>query len=287
VVEGREGSMSKFFYTYKCIVLREKGRKVNFRLNKLYLDCIDEKGNCFILYRADLNIFFLTLHYSSLIFSDQSGIVTEKSSLKKTSDVHLDDKITLENKQLHIKGTWERADSPLHEFEWTDLKTGVLSWNCHHPKTNTELEFRGRVFSGLGYAESLFLTIKPWNLPIEELRWGRFLSESYTIVWIKWSGKKSLNKLFCNGKEFNDAIFEEENIIFDCGKSVLMFEKVTIIRNERLEGILKGKEWLRIFFKNKFLKTIETKYKAETKLKAECNISATGWSLFEKVIWER
>lgn len=41
--------------------------KSNFRLEKHYLDCIDEDGNCFIIYQADLEYYFIRFAYSDLV----------------------------------------------------------------------------------------------------------------------------------------------------------------------------------------------------------------------------
>src|SRR5205823_2394765 len=43
------------------------------------------------------------------------------------------------------------------------------------------------------------MTLRPWLLPIQELRWGRFLSASAGIVWIEWRGPRPLTLLSVNG----------------------------------------------------------------------------------------
>jgi hypothetical protein len=40
--------------------------------------------------------------------------------------------------------------------------------------------------TGVGYAESLDLTVGPSRLPFHELRWGRHLSPEHAVVWIAW-----------------------------------------------------------------------------------------------------
>lgn len=46
----------------------------------------------------------------------------------------------------------------------------------------------GEEFVGTGYAERLDMTLAPWALPFEELRWGRFIGPSRSAVWIYWRG---------------------------------------------------------------------------------------------------
>ena len=102
----------------------------------------------------------------------------------------------------------KRTDEPIVRSLYKDSKNIELIWNCHHPKGLAEIMYNGNIHKGFGYSETLFSLIKPWNLPIDELRWGRFLSDSYTLIWINWLGKYPVNKIFFNGTEFNDAIFK-------------------------------------------------------------------------------
>ena len=84
----------------------------SFKFEKLYLDCIDNYGNCFIIYRAELKFHFLRFHYSALLFSDPAGIIIEKSSHKKTGEPVIKDLIIFYNHILHLKGSWKRKIPP-------------------------------------------------------------------------------------------------------------------------------------------------------------------------------
>jgi hypothetical protein len=257
-----------------------------FKLEKLYLDCLDDSGNCFIVYRAELQIFFIKIHYSDLIFSDSADIITEKSTLKKTCKPCSDELLTLDNDILHLTGVWKRLDNPLPPFCFNDGNNSDLVWNCHHPKALTEITFNGNHFRGYGYAETLVLTIKPRNLPIEELRWGHFLSEGYTILWISWKGAHPVNKLFCNGIEYNDSTFEEERLIFGRGTYMLLFNEISIIRKGKLSNLLSRIPWMKILFSIHILNSLENKYKARSVLILNQEISSTGWALYEFVKWK-
>ena len=68
--------------------------------------------------------------------------------------------------------------------------------------------------SGLGYAERLVLTIPPWKLPIETLRWGRFLSPSDWIVWIDWQGEHPQTIVYRNGARVAVDELGDEQIRF-------------------------------------------------------------------------
>ena len=108
-----------------------KDRKpTNFRLEKLYLDCIDEKGNCFIIYSADLQFFFIKITYSSLVFSDSTNITTEKSSLKNTGNPGSHELLILDNILLHITGRWLRVENPLPVFCFKNNNDHELALCC-------------------------------------------------------------------------------------------------------------------------------------------------------------
>jgi len=258
-----------------------------FRLEKLYLDCLDDSGNCFIIYRTKLQLFFLKIHYSGLIFSDSADIITEKYSLKKTGKPDSIELLILDNNLLHLTGEWKRLDNPLPVFTFTNNNNSELVWNCHHPKALTEITFNRNQFRGYGYAETLATTIKPRDLPMEELRWGRFLSESYTILWINWKGTYPVNKLFCNGTEYNDTTFKEERLSFGKGTYVLLFNEISAIRKGKLSKLFSRTPWMKIFFSIRILNSIENKYKAKSVLTLNQEITSTGWSLYEIVTWKK
>jgi hypothetical protein len=257
----------------------------NFKLDKLYLDCIDDHGNCFIIYRAKLKFYFIQVTYSELIFSDTNGVTIEKKSLKKTREPLIKDLLLLYDHFLQIKGSWKRAENPLPLLSFKEGMNNELIWNCHHPKALTEIEYEKNTYTGFGYAETLSLTIKPWNLPIEELKWGRFLSDNYTITWIDWKGSNPQHKIFCNGIEYNDTIFEADRIIFGDGVFCLIFTEIRVIREGKLSNIFSKMPWLKIILNRRMLNTTEIKYKAKSTLNLNREIKASGWSLYEIVIW--
>jgi hypothetical protein len=262
-------------------------KPANFRLTKLYLDCIDEHGNCFIAYRAKLKFHLLTFYYSALIFSDRHGVTFEKSSRRKNPDPVIKDLLIFYDHYLHFKGAWHKSDSPLPPLTFSDEMNNELEWYCHHPGALTEVMFNENLYKGYGYAETLSLTIKPQNLPMDELKWGRFLSREYTITWINWKGLHPLNKIYCNGVEYNDAIPDHEKLVFGEGAFTLNFEKISTIRNGRLSDVLARMPVLKLISGSRILNSTEIKYKAQSTLRRNSEIVAEGWALYETVIWKK
>jgi len=259
----------------------------NIRLEKLYLDLIDFTGNCFIIYQAKLEFFFIKLYYSEVIFSDAKGVKVVNTSLKKTSEVLINDLLLFYNQFLQMRGSWKRTDHSLPLFSFRDSLNHELLWNCHHPKALTQIVYEENTYDGYGYAETLSLTIKPWKLSIEELRWGRFLSDDYTVIWFDWKGDLPQHRIFCNGIEYNDAVIEADRINFGSGVFSLLFEDITVIRKRRLTNIFSKMPLLKIILYGRILNSTENKFKAKSVLILNKEITAYGWSLYEIVTWEK
>jgi hypothetical protein len=260
---------------------------INFKIEKLYLDCIDDSGNCFIIYWAKAEFFLMRFVYSGLIFCNAEGLTTQKSTLRKTGKPVIDEIIRFNHKYLETGVRLKRVDDAIISSLYKESENNEIIWNCHHPKALAEIIYNGNIYKGFGYAETLSLPIKPWNLPIDELRWGRFLSDAHTIIWINWKGKYPLNKVFLNRIEYNDAVFENENVIFGRGTYQLKFSDIQLIRKDRLLGLFSKMTFLKIFFNNRILNTLEIKYKAKTTFSKNSFFLSDGWSLFEVVTWAK
>jgi hypothetical protein len=73
------------------------------------------------------------------------------------------------------------------------------------PRADAVVQIGDHIIRGSGYAEHLTMTLKPWQLPLDELRWGRFLSPDDAMVWIGWSGSSPRTWAWVNGNEARDA----------------------------------------------------------------------------------
>jgi hypothetical protein len=223
--------------------------------------------------------------YSGLVFCDAEGVTIEKSTLKKTEKPLINEIINLNRDFFKIWVSLKRTDNPILRSLFKDIKKNELVWNCHHPKALAEVIYDGETYKGFGYAETLILPIKPWSLPIDELRWGRFLSDSYTLIWINWIGEYPINKIFFNGIEYNDAIFSNEIILFNGGAFQLKFSEIQLIRKAKLSGLFAKMKFLKIFCNQRILNSVEIKYKARASLNKNSFVISNGWSLFEIVTW--
>jgi hypothetical protein len=232
-----------------------------------------------------MEFFLIKFVYSGLLFCDAEGVTTEKSTLKRTEKPLINETINLNREFFKFGVSLKRTDNPILRSLYKDIEKNELVWDCHHPKALAEVKYNGKTYKGFGYAETLILPIKPWNLPVDELRWGRFLSDSYTLIWINWKGVYPINKIFFNGIEYNDAIFRDEIILFNSGAFQLKFSEVQLIREGKLSGLFVKMKFLKIFCNQRILNSVEIKYKARASLNKNSFEISNGWSLFEIVIW--
>lgn len=261
-------------------------RQNKFRLEKLYCDSVDDSGNCYIVYLAKLDCRFVSFCYSGLIHIDSNGFKTESSSFKKIA-IPEGKILKIDIEKLGIEGTWKSIDSPFIHTLLRDEDNGELIWNCHHPKAATEIRYDNMLHKGRGYAETLVLPVMPYRLPVDEIRWGRFLSDATTIIWICWKGARPLNLLFLNGSEYSDAEYSGNGIKFGEKLFCLNFSAVRIIRKGTLGDLFPGKPILKSLIGRGVLKNMETKYIAKTTFSRNSIFVSTGWSIYEEVVWRR
>jgi hypothetical protein len=253
------------------------------------MDCIDSTGNVFIGYSAGLNWKQIHLDYSSILYNDPNGTVKEKTSIKKSPPPTCDkNKFTWATSRLNVKGNWQSIDPPLKK-EIFDSETGLLDWQCFQPKAKSQVWLpSGSTLEGLGYTERVTMTIKPWELPIDELRWGRFLSEEDTIVWIYYKGSENMNLLYYQGNPVADSEITDTYINLKNGDYRLNFSDTIVLRDGYLiSTVLSNIPGVRSLFPKAILNIHECKWRSKGVLLKPNNQVSIGWVIHEVVKWEK
>ncbi len=259
-----------------------------FKLCKHYFDGIDENGNALIAYAAELSLLGIRLPYSSVMLHNADNVLYEHACLKAAQLG--ENQRAFMQPQLSVSAQWQALNAPLNPADllnaaaFTDTNKDVL-WHCHTPKARFSCTLNGQFFQGLGYAETLTLTLEPWRLPLDELYWGRFLSPSHTLVWLEWRGKNPLKLLYLNGKCYQDFVLNRHKLLLpECGLC-LDFAEPAIVKDEPLLALAQRFPILNRLFGRDFLKTRETKWKSRARLVMSDAPPETGWALYEKVLW--
>lgn len=264
----------------------ERTTPQSFTIVKHYHDLIDDKGNCMVLYRAMIKFCFLRLYYSAWIHSDFLNNLHVRSSLKKSEYKIKGNTSQLVNNDMKLKGKWIACDKPLPGFSYTDRSGRVLSWHCENPKSEATVCLDGYTYKGYGYEDTIVMSIWPRDIPIAELRWGRFHSGEYAVIWVRWEGQHPVNRLYFNGEEINDAVFTANGLTFLGGIYSVSFLQPVVVRSGSLMDSLRGTGLLRVLFRRNIIDAIETKYKSRSLLQKNGILISTGWSLYEVVKWK-
>jgi hypothetical protein len=189
-------------------------------------------------------------------------------------------------KSLEIEGTWQRLD-PSFDAQIYESPEGSIEWHCVHPRARVTLALgEGVVVPGLGYVERLEMNVAPWNLPLEELRWGRFLSESDSLVWIDWRGKHSRRIVLENGKPGRATAVDESGIVLD-GDVRLRLSPGDVLRTGALGKTALGSiPGVKRLLPSRILDVQECKWRSRAEL-SRGNTKTYGWAIHEVVRWPK
>ena len=235
----------------------------SFELSKWYFDCVTQDGRAFIGYAGELRWKSLALHYqSSLLHSDRDGTRT-RFSLRKVRPPSVSSR--------HLTGNRRRCKSRERGTHWNIQFAPPFCSRTPAQSSGTACSLAPRpAFAsqrlppcGLGYAEHLRITIPPWRFPLQELRWGRFLSEAHSLIWIDWQGSYSTRVVFHNGASVQAESITEQHVVLTGRKIILDFERSSVLREGTLaETALSKIPNVRKIFPRSVLGIRECKWKA-------------------------
>ena len=253
-----------------------------FKLSKWYLDCITDAGDVSIAYTGTVRWGMFHLHYSSLLESTAERITTRSSLREQDEPKEQSGRLGWQSKALDLDGQWQADSVALRETVYSG-PDGAIEWNCLMPRAQVRLRER----CGLGYAEHLTMTVPPWKLPIQTLRWGRFTSASDWIVWIDWQGEFSRRIVYRNGKDDPPHVLEDDGIEFDDGCRLRMDRKLTIREGPLGTTALSVIPGIRKTFPARLLEIDECKWRSRARLEKPGSPAIEGWAVHERVTWPR
>jgi hypothetical protein len=262
-------------------------RKPPFALSKWYFDCVAEDGRAFIGYLAELRWKSLTIHYQSLLLHSDGEATQTRFSLRSAPPPSVSGPALLwKSSPLRLDGTWNALQPPVRATI-LDSDAGTIEWNCLQPRaTASVLIGKAAAICGLGYAEHLRMTIPPWRLPLKELRWGRFLSATDSLVWIDWRGPYSKQVVFLNGAEAQAESITEQQIVLKDRALILSFEESFVLRDGTLAKTALSKiPNVQKLFPQSVLGIRECKWKSRAVLRRGGAANTRGWAIHEVVQW--
>ena len=204
----------------------------NFHLNKWFLDFVGNNGEAMIFYAAKLSWKGFAVHYGSWIHYDRESGIKERSHFRNVKfPEKKDNLITWFDEELKVSGIWESAATPLHARLY-ESDQGFLDWNCLQPASNVKLKIKDKLLEGKGYVEHLSLTAPPWQIPMNDLRWGRFHSLHDTMVWIELRKENKQQWLWLNGEKITNCNIEDDHISSTEENFLLKLDRGAVLESE-------------------------------------------------------
>lgn len=259
----------------------------SFSLTKWYLDCVTPRGDVVVGYVARVGWGAIALRYASTLVQRAGEATVHRSTLVDAPwPVQDGGCVTWSCPALGVRARFDEL-APSAQDILLDGPDGRVDWFCLAPKARAAITLDGAPLEGLGYVERLTLTVPPWRLPIDELRWGRFVADEApfaSLVWIDWRGPHARRVLLQGGAPVADARVSDDGVEGAGGAVRLSLRDPRVLR----EGAL-GKTALAILpvaarLPSRILLTEERKWVARGEL-ARGDRRASGWVIHEVVRW--
>ncbi len=257
--------------------------ETDFHLAKWYLDCIADDGTTVIGYSARLSWKRLTLNYASYLLSGPGREpVTSTSLFVSEFPVRKNDSIEWSCKGLDLRGSWKQR-FPSVEKELLRNLDGNIRWSCIMPGAEAWMKIGDETVKGHGYVEFLEMTVPAWKLPIDELRWGRFVTKTDSVVWIDWKGTHPLQSVFHNGSLISCDVVDDSIVRSTDEKLILTLDRSTILRSGALiNTALKKMPMVESILPKNVLMTDECKWLSGSTLRLN-GTDSTGFAIHEVV----
>ncbi|HYG82010.1 MAG TPA: hypothetical protein VD861_16550, partial [Pyrinomonadaceae bacterium] len=229
----------------------------------------------------------LSLNYASVLQNWPGREAETRTTLQESSAPRaVGSAVEWSSPRLKVAGRWEADAGPIKRI-LLESSAGKIEWHCLQPRARAEIRVGENVrLVGLGYVEQLTMTIPPWRLPFEELRWGRFLSAEDSLVWIDWRGAHPLNLTFHNGALAEHASLADDRLA--AGELSLALDCGTVLREGTLaETALNMIPGIDRLFPFRILRAHERKWLSHGVLKKPAAEPSTGWAIHEVVRWPR
>lgn len=245
------------------------------------MDMTTDSGACYIGYHAEIRFRKLRFGFTQHVFINEAGKRFQETAFRKSAPPQLHDN-TLHWKNRQYSGCWKNRQ-PGFSHTLLENKNGFIRWHVQQPLATVRLESPHGTLHGMGYSEQLEMTIAPWKLPVNELRWGRFVSEFDSVVWVNWTGKHPLQLLYLNGEQQPEALFSD-TAIKQPGFELDLQNNHSIRSGEVGKTVFSGAGLLKMLVPVKAFRTREQKWLGTGQLQTAKETS-NGLIIHERVTW--
>jgi len=256
----------------------------SFSLTKWYLDGVDHTGRSAIVYWTALGLGGLTITWHSVAIYEPGKEPYLRSSLAHSAEPEeVGGGLSWRADALGCTVTCERRLAPFGA-RLLEGDAGIVDWRCEAGAARTRMECAGQpALAGPGYAERLILTIPPWRLPIDELFWGRWVSDGgdRSVVWIDWRGAHPLTAVWTDGVRQPQAEVGGDRIV--AGDDVLTLSAPRTLHARSVGDIVRTIGPVAALLPASWLAVEDRKCLSAGVLTAGGGTQESGWTIHERV----
>ncbi len=188
-----------------------------FLLDKWYFDVVDESGRAAIVHAAVLRYGLIHLRYGAILASTATAATATSHSTIRSATIRAGEmpltssrgtSWTCDSLDLTLNCSPVLQNTPLptptpppHRLLEND--DGYLDWGPIHQHASVDLRTPDFAIRGIGYAERLTTTLRPWDIPIDVMHWGRWIGASSSMVWLRWDGPVQRTLVLLNAQDAN------------------------------------------------------------------------------------
>lgn len=251
------------------------------RIEKWYVDCVTPAGTGMIGYAAQLERGILTLRCAeALAWRGAESPARQRMAFGGALPICGPTELRWGNPALRAGGHWQPIAAGIPPMTLHEDDSGRIEWTCCCPAARAETFVGETRYAGFGYAERLVLTIRPARLPMRELRWGRFIGEDQSCVWIYWRGAVERQWCFHNGQPVEARTPGRQGLAWEGGR--LHLEPGATVRDGAVgQTALAGAPWLRWLLPRKLAGVKEAKWCSRGVLTGDDGRACEGWAIHE------
>ncbi len=269
-------------------------RKLPFELSKWYMDCVSGDGDAVIAYAADLRWRNLAVAYENVLEVRGTAAAASRTSIRPHAEPDVTGPlVSWRSASLGVDARWSSRHLPIRETIYRS-QAGSIEWSCIVPAGSGSARTRTGEIHGFGYVEHLHMTVAPWRLPIQSLRWGRISAEDDSIVWIQWTGENCVTFVYEADAALGPACSRVEATSLDDERvalvdgTVIAFDRGRVLRRAAL-GTTIGVSVpaLRRLGPARMLAAEECKWLSRATIGRPGRPVKGGWAIHELVTWPK
>lgn len=253
-------------------------------ISRWYLDCIAPDGDLFI--GQAVSIRWAKLHIN--LVSGVTGIgdrISRRDTVvfSEAFPREVGPELTWNCVPLSIQGTWDSSAPKFEQALYSD-KNQLIQWRCIAPRARVNLRLAdSRMLQGIGYADYIQVTADEWTLPIREIRFGRYLTDRESFIWIDLAGAFTRPWVWRNGIEQPIASITDDVVAIEDNHTLGLAHKKIVREGTLGNTILQSLPALRTLVPESIADLFECTWRTRAVLLKSTDEVDTGWAIHQLI----